>query len=324
MATALPTVNNLMKAMTAVGITTAAAPKAKVKTAVAAAPAPAPAEQLAETKEATDDLLDLFQLPSVGAAVAAKTSKTAKVAKTTKATERGKTVRKEKEEKGLKGIPKQPLTVQEWADAKEKYPEIFTYTPEGDLKSPATRPTEQDKIIVLPRYIPSTNDEIMTFFKERNESLKEPENDYTIAKRALNQLMLVRKQNPKAVPIYEVLMANQKVHDAECVLNAMAKSPRNIKEEESVQSNLLTFDWYDRTVNPQVVILGEYTTFPEGAFWRKAAAGLSQLSVGEVTNNNVNSSDNNESEAQQQQQQKPKRQLTGAQIAMINRARAQK
>jgi hypothetical protein len=279
------------------------------------------------TVEQTDTLQEPFEVAGGGAAgdgaagggggaaAASARGKTAKKsAVTSVGTARGKTVRKEKEEKGLKGVPKQPLTVEEWAAAKAKYPELFTYTSTGDLKSPATKPAEQDKIIVLPHYVKTTLQEIQEYFTRRLESLKEPEETYAAAKRALNQLMLVRKQNPADVPIYQVLIANQKVHDAECIVNAMAKSPRNFISEEGVQSQLLTHDWYDRGVNPERVGIGQYTTFPEEAFWRAAAAGESFNEMGVPA----------PAAPTAPVEAKPKRQLSGAQIAMINKARSQR
>ena len=299
MATARPTEDNRIRAMTSAEV-------AQTPLAV----------------EETDIRLEPFEVPGAGSATPrGKTAK--KSTATTVLSARGKTVRKEKEEKGLKGVSKQPLTIEEWAAAKAKYPELFTYTSTGDLKSPATKPSEQDKIIVLPRYVKTTLQEIQEFFTTRLESLKEPEEIYAAAKRALNQLMLVREQDPSAVRIYEVLIANQKVHDAECVLNAMAKSPRNFISEENVKSQLLTHDWYDRSVNPERVGIGQYTTFPEAAFWRAAAAG-------ESTNDEaphapaLSPALSPAPAALALSPAKPKRQLSGAQIAMINKARSQR
>jgi hypothetical protein len=167
-------------------------------------------------------------------------------------------------------LPKQPETVEEWAKARAKYPNLFTFTKDGDLVSAPVMPTDQEKIIVAPRIINSKPEQQREFFQRRLESLKEPEETFAAAKRNLQQMMMVYTANPGAVSEYDIVLANQQVHDAECILNSLAKGPRNFTTERGIVGGQLTHNWYDRSVIPSEVCITEYTTFPPAAFYTTA------------------------------------------------------
>ena len=177
----------------------------------------------------------------------------------------------------LKKVAKQPMTIDEWIKAKALYPSYFTVSPEGDLISPPTRDSEQQKIIVVPRMTPKSDEQSQTFFKERREALKEPSEQYAAAKRALQQMMIAYKAAPGAVSDNDILVANQQVHDAECILNGLINMPRSldqINDEEDAKYFLkdltLKRSDKDRIIDP--VLRYTRTEYPLEAFWIEAPA----------------------------------------------------
>jgi hypothetical protein len=168
-------------------------------------------------------------------------------------------------------LPKQPETVEEWAKARAKYPNLFTFTKDGDLVSAPVQPTDTEKIIIAPRIVYTKPEQLKEFFQTRIESLKEPEETFAAAKRNLQQMMMVYKANPGAVSEYDIVLANQQVHDAECILNSLAKGSRSFITERGITGGQLTHNWYDRSVIPNEVCIAQYTTFPPEAFYTEAA-----------------------------------------------------
>lgn len=177
----------------------------------------------------------------------------------------------------LKKVGKQPTTIEEWIKAKALYPSYFTVSPEGDLISPPTRDSEQQKIIVVPRMTPKSDEQIQTFFKERREALKEPSEQYAAAKRALQQMMIAYKAAPGAVSDNDILIANQQVHDAECIVNGLVSMPRSldqINDEEDAKYFLkdLTLKRSDKDRIVEPVLRLNRTEYPLEAFWIEAPA----------------------------------------------------
>jgi hypothetical protein len=168
-------------------------------------------------------------------------------------------------------LPKQPETAEEWATARAKYPNLFTFTKDGDLVSAPVQSTDTEKIIIAPRTVYAKPQQVKEFFQKRQESLKEPEENFSAAKRNLQQMMMVYTANPGAVSEYDIVQANQQVHDAECILNSLAKGQRQFITERGIVGGQLTHDWYDRSVIPNEVGIAQYTTFPPEAFYTVAA-----------------------------------------------------
>jgi hypothetical protein len=177
----------------------------------------------------------------------------------------------------LKKIAKQPTTIEEWVKAKGLYPSYFTFTPEGDLISPPTRDSEQQKIIVIPRMTPKSADQIQTFFKTRKEALKEPAEQYAAAKRSLQQMMIAYKAAPGAISENDILIANQQVHDAECILNGLTSMPRSLIDL-NVDTNTvylvkdLTLKRHETDRIHESILQLVRTEYPLEAFWIEAAA----------------------------------------------------
>lgn len=224
----------------------------------------------------------------------------------------------------LKKVAKQPTTIEEWIKAKGYYPSYFTMTPEGDLISPPTRDSEQQKIIVIPRMTPKSDEQIQTFFKERKEALKEPSEQYASAKRALQQMMIAYKAAPGAVSDNDILIANQQVHDAECILNGLINMPRTLDQingdaNASYLLKELTLKRSDTDRVHEPILRLNRTEYPVEAFWIEAALPiLEQAQVAPAIA---------EVEAQQLQANEevpkgPSKPLSAAAIASIRKARA--
>jgi hypothetical protein len=167
-------------------------------------------------------------------------------------------------------LPKQPETVQEWAIARAKYPTLFRFTTDGDLVSAPVLPSDQERIIIAPKIISTSVAQQKEFFQKRLDSLKEPEETFAEAKRNLQKMMMIYTANPGAITEYDIILANQQVHDAECILGSLAKGPRYFLTQTGVVEGQLTHDWYDRSVIPDPVCIGQYTTFPIDAFYTEA------------------------------------------------------
>jgi len=224
----------------------------------------------------------------------------------------------------LKKIAKQPTTIEEWIKAKGLYPSYFTVTPEGDLISPPTRDSEQQKIIVVPRMTPKSSEQIQTFFKERKEALKEPAEQYAAAKRALQQMMIAYKAAPGAVSDNDILVANQQVHDAECILTGLTSMPRavtvlNEGANAAYYVKDLTMKRHetDRVHEPILQLI--QMEYPMKAFWIEAAAPPLEQAQPAPSAADLEEQEEQEAATQAKRPSKP---LSAAAIASIRKARA--
>ena len=118
-------------------------------------------------------------------------------------------------------------------------------------------------------------------------------------------------------------MANQQVHDAECVLNSLAKAPRSIYKVDGLPEKDLTLNLYDRTVNASPVIFTEYTTFPWRAFWVEAPPSQPAAPV-EAAPTAFEVAAGEEEAAAATASAAPKRKYSAAAIAAIRKSRAMK
>jgi hypothetical protein len=213
-------------------------------------------------------------------------------------------------ERGMKQmrteLGKQPTTVAEWLHAKTKFPKDFTINTEGDFIVPPVNPGDSEQILVVKPEVPATIETIQGFFAKRKESLKEPEENYTSAKRQLHEV--ITAYNAGLVGIPDVLDANQNVHIAECTLNAAAKLPRSIQDlTGTLEEKDLTLDHYAKRSIAEKVSQVTYSVFPWNAFW--SVASETQAQEGKITEQ--------EQVQIQEQPQKPKRVLTEQQRAII-------
>jgi hypothetical protein len=166
-----------------------------------------------------------------------------------------------------KKIKEQPLTVEDWVKARIQFPKIFKFTEEGDLDVPPIKPSDTRKIIRFEKYIPATSKYTMDFLNIRRNGAIKPEEEYTIAKRKLQQLVASFDPNSGDITVDDILDANEEVKVAECAVSAAVKMPRNIVMIDEIQQSMLNFNWYDRAKNPEIVLSAEYTMFPVQAFW---------------------------------------------------------
>jgi len=153
--------------------------------------------------------------------------------------------------------PKEPENIDEWFKQKVKYPTKYTMTPEGDLQTPS------GKVFELNPQVSASAEYIKSKFDARNQKRKEAEEAYVIAKRELFEIIQSYRSSAKTNTDASIVMiANQKVHDAECILNSIAKEPREIDLLEGLRNNqLYSEDSYNTAKIAEPVIAGTYTTF---------------------------------------------------------------
>jgi hypothetical protein len=210
----------------------------------------------------------------------------------------------------------QPKTVSEWIEAKKTFPEFFTVNEVGDLKSPPIRTGEIDIEIHVEHEIPASIEHIQAYFNKRREDLKEPEKNYTAAKRHLHEIIDAYRQNK--VDVADVLEANQNVHTAECILNNVAKLPRRyLSTEGKYEKKDLTLQHYDIQTLADPVGEVVYTTFPWKAFWMNSSNSKNTMVDVSESNSETN---NNGVVTQEETTAKTKRTIT-PQIGAIIAAR---
>jgi len=164
-----------------------------------------------------------------------------------------------------KALP-QPRTVDEWLKAKLKKPYDFVTNKDGNLVVPSSAAGTAETILEIRPEVPATNEYIQEFFKKRLESLKEPEEMYTTAKRNLQAIMTSYKSGQATIS--DVIDANQTVHDEECKLITLAKFPREMEPGiKGIIESTLTLNPYDNRTVAEGVNYVRYTTFPWQAFW---------------------------------------------------------
>jgi len=160
--------------------------------------------------------------------------------------------------------PKQPKTKEEWLEQKLKFPNKYGMTAQGDLESYDGGVT----IELIPK-VPASAEYIKQQFVKKSEERSQAQQAYTEAKRELYQLVQGFNVSGKNTTDASVIMnANQKVHDAECVLNSLTKDPRRAELIEGLKIRDLNLDnSYEVSKIADPVITGVYTTFHWNLFW---------------------------------------------------------
>lgn len=159
-------------------------------------------------------------------------------------------------------LPRRPTTTDEWLAARIKAPVYFEPNADGDYVVPAYGGVTTETILQPKPLVPATPEHVAEYYRQRTEQLKQPEADFSAAKRELQQVYLEFKRNPDTTDISEVLAANQKANVAQCRLNSVAKYPRWFREGGPLEQYDLTFDWYRRTKFPEGTCTAEYGVFP--------------------------------------------------------------
>ena len=210
-----------------------------------------------------------------------------------------------------KALP-QPRTVNEWLEAKLKKPYDFVTNKDGNLVVPSSVAGTAETILEITPEVPATKEYIQEFFKKRLESLKEPEEMYTAAKRNLQKTMTLYKSGQASIS--DVIDANQTVHDEECKLITLAKFPREMEHGiKGIIESTLTLNPYDNRTVAEGVNYVRYTPFPWQAFWMPPEVAQS-IELQEVQQSLLESQ-------QPTAESAPKRTYTPQQIAIM-RARS--
>jgi hypothetical protein len=185
-----------------------------------------------------------------------------------------------------KKIYKQPQTIEEWAKARKIYPDLYTYTESGDLKSAPIKPNDLEKIIVIPSFQPATPQHTNEFFETKKAELVEPAAEFSKARRRLNEMISAYKAGQ--ISISDILDFNQQVHQAESRINDVLKMPRKIidlTKFTTIEQSKLSFKWHEHTHTiSDDIFMAEYTTIPMKALWmpKPAQEAESQEGGGET------------------------------------------
>jgi len=207
---------------------------------------------------------------------------------------------------------KQPKTIDEWLDAKVKYPATYNVTPEGMLISPPSKSGESEIIIPLESRVFATAKLINEEFEKRAEQIKEAEEQFTEARRNLQRITEAYRQG--AVSASDVVIANQQVKEAETFLVDKAVSPRSIVtvEPSPVVRDILLDNRYLVNKMADPVYIVKRATFPWTYFYANQQDLIEEVEVEEVEEQEQESSNTNRSAEER------------ARIAAIIRARAAK
>lgn len=200
-----------------------------------------------------------------------------------------KTQTKPKETQTRKKIYKQPQTIEEWAKARKIYPELYTYTESGDLKSAPIQPNGLEKVIVIPSYQPATPQHMKEYFETKKAELVEPATDFSKARRRLNEMMEAYKAGQ--ISKNDILDFNQQVHQAECRINDVLKMPRkiiNLTKFTTIKMSDVSFKWHEHTHTiSDDVFMTEYTTIPIKSLWMPKPVQESESQEGGAENINI-------------------------------------
>ena len=132
----------------------------------------------------------------------------------------------------------QPTTIQAYWRARNKRPDLFTYTERGDLKAPATKDLPE-KIFPLPSYRPATREEIEADWEERQEKFDGIYADIEAAKELLRAAHQAYRDGTGTER--EVVIANQAVGAEEAKL-VLARSPLRWIDEDYTNPTTNTID----------------------------------------------------------------------------------
>jgi curved DNA-binding protein CbpA len=163
-----------------------------------------------------------------------------------------------------KEVPKQPRTKEEWLEQKLNFPNKYGMTAQGDLES-----YDGGVTIELTPKVPASAEHIKQQFAKKMDERSQVQQAYTQAKNELYQLVQGFNASGKNTTDASVIMnANQRVRDAECILNSLTKEPRRTERLVDLKGRDLQIDNpYDVSKIADPVITGIYTTFHWNLFW---------------------------------------------------------
>lgn len=156
-------------------------------------------------------------------------------------------------------------TAKDWAARKRSTPKEYGVTPDGDLTTP------DGQVIPIQPYVVAPPELIEERYKARRAEIATAEDVFTAARRELNAILseyLLGKATAA-----DVVIANQKVHDADCVISQRATGPQFIETPDGLMGRDLNFNVYDTAKLVEPVVQGCYTTFAWQMLMEEKRAG---------------------------------------------------
>ena len=144
-------------------------------------------------------------------------------------------------------------TAKDWAARKRSTPKEYGVTPDGDLTTP------DGQVIPIQPYVAAPPELIEERYKARRAEIATAEDVFNVARRECNAVLseyLLGKATAA-----DVVIANQKVHDADCVISQRATGPQFIETPDGLMGRELNFNVYDTAKLVEPVVQGCYTTF---------------------------------------------------------------
>lgn len=212
-------------------------------------------------------------------------------------------------------VLEQPKTIEEWIEAKKRNPNMFGYTPEGDLILSPVRQGDVEKVLVIPKYVPASTRQIQEFFKNKAQGITEPQEQFAMAKQTLRRIVEAYKNGQATAT--DVKVANQQTKDAETLLNSKYRYPMYYTMISGMPEYDLTFANYNRVASSKFadpVFEASSTPFPIEAFWVPASKAVVEEAEAEAE----------EPIQQQGGQPQEKKKLSYGAIAVINKRRFMK
>lgn len=156
-------------------------------------------------------------------------------------------------------------TVKDWAARKRSTPKEYGVSPDGDLTTP------DGQVIPIQPYVAAPPELVEERYKARRAEIATAEDVFNVARRELNAVLseyLLGKATAA-----DVVIANQKVHDADCVISQRATGPQFIETPDGLMGRDLNFNVYDTAKLVEPVVQGCYTTFAWQMLMEEKRAG---------------------------------------------------
>lgn len=144
-------------------------------------------------------------------------------------------------------------TAADWAKKKAAQPLDYRVTPDGDLTTP-----DGDVIPIQP-YVRAASEVIEERYKARRAEVAVAQDEFTTARRQLNAILSDYVLGKATAA--DVVIANQRAHDMDCVISQRASGPQFIETPERLMGRDLNFNVYDTATIVEPVVQECYTTF---------------------------------------------------------------
>ncbi len=168
-------------------------------------------------------------------------------------------------------MKKQPTTVDEWIEAKKKFPKSYTVSPEGTLLAPPSVAGETERQISLTPRILASMASVQAAFAKRKEDVQAAEVAATAARRALHSVVDAYKRGEASAG--DVVIANEEAKVAEAAVIQLAVAPREadvVIPDPEIRQLLLDNPYLVNKVADDVFQVRR-ATFPWTLFYEPAA-----------------------------------------------------